>query len=313
MRRAVYIVILAVAAVFYPLYRDILSLVILAALIALPFFSLAEMLLRKRKIAVSGLDGSRVIYKGESINEEICIKNSSVFPVSGEISLVSRSLPDGGEEEYSADIAVPSRSEDSVTVSVSSLHSGVCETEIKYIRIQDMLGLFSAKIHSDGKSSAYVIPHISDEYEDEARAIKASRISDSDSEDDLRPTTSPGDVIDFREYRPGDRTTLIHHKLSARFDKDIVKIMGTSGDQKFILCADIENADPDTRDEILTHVLSCAYYLDSFGADVYVSAPDELIEINGVDMTKASCALAEAKSVPDAKKSGAVNIVVSGG
>ena len=314
MRRVVYILILIVAAIFYPLYEGILSLTLLAALIVLPFVSLAEMLIRRKKLVVSGAfsEGkTSVIHKGDSAGEDVVIQNPSLFPTSGEICFVTKNHPYGGDgEEIVQDIAVPSRSDARFTALVSSLHCGVVETELKYLKIHDILGLFTAKVVTDGGTvSTYIIPHISEEYEEEARSIKAARPSESDSEEDMRPTTSPGDVIDFRDFRPGDRMTLIHHKLSARFDKDIVKIMGASGEQKYLLCAELDGADPSQRDEILAHVISCAYYLDMLGAEVLVSAPDVIKDMkDGIDAI--ACGLVCADSIPQRSLPGAVSVMI---
>ncbi|MBQ5312187.1 MAG: DUF58 domain-containing protein [Oscillospiraceae bacterium] len=311
MKKVIYIIILITAILFYPLYKDILSLIVLVTVILLPVATLAELIIRSKKIRIGGgFDGgTTVIYKGEKKDLPLLIKNDSLFPTGcAELCFETESKPFGRKETIVSEISVPSREVCSASAAVATAHCGTVDIKLSYIKVYDLLGLFSLKLFRDTYSaSVSVIPKVSEEYEEEAKLL----MSASDGGDgDMTPTTAPGDVIDFRDFRPGDRITLIHHKLSARFDKDIVKIMGASGEKRFILNADIDGVSPDDRDEIITHVISCAYYLSDMCAGAYVSAPDTLVQVTGSDYITAACALAPAPSVPQRTENGAVSITI---
>ena len=77
----------------------------------------------------------------------------------------------------------------------------------------------------------------------------------------------------FREFAPGDRLSLMHYKLSARFDKDIVKVLSVNNSSKYLLTADLSHGDLTVRDEVLCRLMSCAYYLNAGGAEVYAAVP----------------------------------------
>lgn len=310
MAKLTYILLLIVAAIFYPLYENVLSLMILVTLLVLPVLLFADLIAKRQKI---GFSAGESIVTGKGTHD-------AVFTVScGGISPVTMcrayfdisSLPSGSSEKITEEISIPARDSAPVTVPVESLHYGETTVTLRYVKVTDLLGLFTLKKAAGISMTVTAIPAIDEKYLDEANDISAA-VSAEDDDGDI-PTTSPGSVIDFRDYRPGDRLSLVHHKLSARFDKDIVKIMGSSAEQGVCLAADIEGANENRRDEILEQMLCISYFLMDMGTSVMVSLPEGTVPVKDTDAYKSIACAAVRESILPTEADTRLPVIVFGG
>lgn len=284
MIRLLYIILLGAAALFYPLYEDKLSYITLVTLCILPVISFLQLHISGKFLKCSCFTGSEgsggsTIYKGSE--EELCIRlsNNSVFPLSGcalRVKAVFR--PTGEIRYYDAAVPLPALRTETVSVNIEGVHCGAAEISLEYIRIFDQLRLFSAKRFENvycGK--VYIIPDINENYFGEGEEMLKLPDAGTDKETEKRLSGgggAPGDVAGYREFAPGDKLSAIHYKLSARFDKDIVKDMPPQSSRRYLLTADMSESDPDIRDNILERLMSCAYYLHFHNAEVYAAVPE---------------------------------------
>lgn len=281
MSRALYLIVLIAAACFYPLYRDDLSYLTLISVLILPVIMLLQLVISAVFLKYKAVGDNIAVYKGSEGEIRIDISNRSVFPLSNvKIRVRTRFLPSGETSGFSAVVPVPALRTQTVTVNVGAEHCGTAEVYVEYIKIYDLLRLFSVKLGKGRMSGKiYIVPKISESHREYAKALMsaASQASEDTSADDVRPAGS-GDVAGFREYAAGDRLSLIHHKLSARFDTDMVKVMSGRDGARYLLTADLSREelaeDLDLRDEILERFMSCAYYIDSWHGEVYAAVPD---------------------------------------
>ena len=324
MSKVLYIIALITAIIFYPLYQGPVSLILLVALIMLPVMMGIELLVSALFLRLDSRSAAAVVYRGNKTEIPLRIINNSVFPlISVRIDLRAEYAPGGTAEKLKLRTVVGALEKRDVMVELPVQHCGEADVYLECIRICDLLGFFSVRLFKNHGmiGSVCVIPAVSDRYEELAREIASGAGSASESDDGgYVPTTGPGDVIDFKEYVPGDRLALVHHKLSARFDKDIVKAMGLPEDDRFLLFADLAAADtPSGRDICFEKVMSCAYYLNEMKAQSYV-AVDEGAQgaVNGairVDSSDsyitAACALVTSEYIPVREERGFVNILMS--
>ena len=281
MVKLIYLLLLAAAALFYPLYEDKLSYLTLVSLIILPFIMLLQLIISAVFLKCSTAAESINVFKGTE--GEVCIRiaNRSVFPLSNtKVRVKAVYYPTGETKYYTAGVPLPALRTETVTINVGGEHCGKVDISVEYIRIYDLLRLFSVKLYKKKLSAAaYVIPKVSERYRELAASIvkNSSDISCEDSSSDkMYVSGSPGDVCGFREFSPGDRASLIHHKLSARFDCDMVKILSQENSSRYLLTADLfDCSDHNVRDERLERLMSCAYYMREEGVTVYVAAPVE--------------------------------------
>lgn len=283
MARIVYIMILIAAACFYPLYEDDLSFLTLLSLLILPVIMLFQLIISCAFLKYRINRETVTVYKNNSAEIQIEICNRSVFPLSNaKIKVRTHFLPSGETGYFTASVPVPALRTQTVTVNVEAAHCGETEVYVEYIKIYDLLRLFSFKT-GKGKMNGrvYIVPKISEKHRDTAQSLRMSAVYETANDDPFvnMHSTGPGDVSGFREFAPGDRLSLIHHKLSARFDTDMVKIMSPQSGTRYLLTADLSADelcdDPDMRDEILERLMSCAYYLTGWNAEVYAAVPDE--------------------------------------
>ncbi len=279
MVRILYIILLCAAALFYPLYRDDLSYVMLCALIVLPVIMLIELIIGAVFLRCSMPKKSGVMYKDSE--EEFCVTltNNSVFPLSGcKIRIKAVFRPTGEVKYYTAQVPLPALRTQTVSVNIGAKHCGAVDISLEYVKVYDLLRLFSVKRFRKEHFTAlmYIIPAPESRYLEEARELL--RIGSIPCGEDMtesgRGGGMPGDVIGYREFSPGDRLSLINFKLSARFDSDIVKILPSADSKRYLLTGELsERENLSARDDTLQRLMSLAYYLNRENAAVYVACP----------------------------------------
>lgn len=286
MVKLLYIILLIAASLFYPLYNDNLSYITLITLIILPFIMLSQLIISALFLKCSVPNDTVTVFKGAQ--GEFCLRltNNSVFPLSGckvKVKIVFR--PTGAVKYFTAAVPLPALRTETVSVNISPEHCGAADVYLEYVKIYDLIRLFSAKRFRRSKLSGTVciIPKISESYHDQVQAmlrLPAAESPDSGAESAYGSET-PGDVCGFREFTVGDRLSMIHYKLSARFDSDIVKVRSVQNSRRFMLSADFSQAysdgkyDLELRDRLLEKLMSCAYHLHEENCEVYTAVPED--------------------------------------
>ncbi len=268
-----YIILLISAALFYPLYENDLSFAVLAALLILPVMMLIQIAVTVRELKVLSKSGDTVAHKGERGGINVDIINGSPFAVSElRLRVRTRTSPWGIDDKKIIDASVGASSRIRSVIETDTSHYGVTDLYLDSMEVRDVLGLFRWKVKTHGRKlgSLFVIPRIDEEYRPFAEGIVNAVNFTEDDDGEKTVTTGPGEVIDFRDFMEGDRTVHIHHKLSARFDKDIVKVMGTDDVKPFLFIPlDEDGMDPDTRDRIIERTLNIAYFVGKSGQGAF--------------------------------------------
>lgn len=282
MVRLLYLILLAAAALFYPLYEDKLSFITLATLVILPVILLCQLYISSMFLKCSMKKENITVYKGGE--GEICIKlsNNSVFPLSGcKLKIKAVFRPTGEVRYYTAAVPLPALRTETASVNIEGVHCGAAEISLEYVKIYDLLRLFSLKKFKGmgAGGTVYIIPKANEKYFDEARRLLERPPAEAMNDSDMILNAGsgiPGDVNGFRDFAPGDRLSMIHYKLSARFDSDIVKEMPPGSSRRYLLTADTGSAkNAEERDELLERLMSCAYYLHENKAEVYTAVPSD--------------------------------------
>ncbi|MDE6592897.1 MAG: DUF58 domain-containing protein [Oscillospiraceae bacterium] len=301
MSRILYIIILITAICFYPLYKDNLSYITLISVTALPVLMIVQLAVSARLLTHSIKKNSSTIFKGSEGEVQITLANNSFFPMSGvRVGVRITYLPTGETRRQTADIPLPARSSQTVTVGITPKNCGEARVFLEYVKVYDLLHLFSVKLFkNEGMiGRVCIIPKVEAKYSEEAAALMQERSIASGSDDSSKGDSGAfGDVSGYRDFIPGDRLSRLHHKLSARFDKDIVRVMSPDSSGHFLLTADLsagfgsagfdsmtdssvtDIADsmgntPDKRDKRLEKLISMAYYLVQEGAQVCIAVPE---------------------------------------
>lgn len=289
MTRILYILILIGGAAFYLLFADTLSFVLLISLIILPVILLVELIISSVFLGCSVKTERITAFRGEPCEAEFCISNNSVFPLPNTRLRIKTVCFPGGETTFSnVNIPLPALRTETVTVTLGSEHCCRAEITVESVKIYDLLRIFSARrFKRKMKCTAYIIPKLKEQYAEEANALLRNSGTEQFAESETvreQGNGAPGDVCGFREFLPGDRLSLMHYKLSARFDKDIVKIFNVNGETRFLLTADLTSEDHDKRDAALERLMSVAYYLALQGGVVYGAVPGHIDPFETADI-----------------------------
>ena len=303
--RIIYMMLLIAAISFYPLYEDELSLMVMVSLIVLPVLLLADLIVKAGKCRVVCPEDA-VVHKGEH-TLRIKTVNGGISPVSkADMDISVSYLPFGEREDLSDCVSVPSRGSAAVMQELVMDSYGAADIRVERIRIHDLLGLFTWRRKEDASVRYTCIPDVDESYREAAEQIEMLISGETDGAE--IPTTSPGDVIDFRDFHPGDRLTLVHHKLSARFDKDIVKIMGAGREPSVCIAADISR----DRDRVLEECYNILFFLAQLGTDVHMMLPEGIVPVGTDTLDGIFCRAVTEKTLPTDTAS-AMTVIVIGG
>ena len=132
-------------------------------------------------------------------------------------------------------------------MSVSGVHCGTVDFNIKRCKISDMLKIFTMKVKSKDKflSDKNCTVTILPDYiplENEI-ANYADMGLESDEYSKTQKGDDPSEIFDIRDYVEGDKLNRIHWKLSAKQDKTMVKDYSLPIANSIVLMIDLAKAD----------------------------------------------------------------------
>ncbi|MCR4806126.1 MAG: DUF58 domain-containing protein [Lachnospiraceae bacterium] len=176
------------------------------------------------------------------------IDNPGIIPVScAEVTLSVRSLFYGGPEDEVHSLSLKSRSASTLSFPITMNKYGIYEVRVFDLLIYDPIHLFSFKRPLDIRQSHTILPDSSD--------VKVHReIVYEEGFDEFTDTGLKGNassnVTDIREYRPGDRLSRIHWKLTEKLDTLIVKENETTSSNEFTVLLELYQPDKDECEKI---------------------------------------------------------------
>lgn len=151
MIKLLYLILLAAAALFWPLYKGDVAFLLLAVLIILPFLLAAQLAVTVRMFSAENENDHVTVFRNSEGEVGIRLINRSIFPLSCvKIRLRTVFMPTGEVSFHTVTVPVPARSSECVSVNVSSEHCGRTDIFVEYIRVSDIMGLFHGRF--TGKS-----------------------------------------------------------------------------------------------------------------------------------------------------------------
>ena len=145
----------------------------------------------------------------------------------------------GTEKDDILNIGIMPKSKDKINISVCTSKIGMVVFEGKSMQITGFMGMVSYRQYLNFSVPVAVFPGKT-EHVDVAE-IPYSEGYDEYTEPDLKGSLS-SDVKEIREYRPGDRMSRIHWKLSAKIDELAVKEMERTSVMSLILVPELEKS-----------------------------------------------------------------------
>jgi hypothetical protein len=253
--RLSYLLLLAGIVILHIMLVDYLSSFILIFFMLLPCLSLLIAVLFCRDATVEMKVGAEATAKGEETRIELRVKNPSWLPVRTKTELVIRNELTG-EEVRELLVLTAGRRGGVFTQSVSFAHAGRIRLSIEKAGVCDPLGLVCLKTKRACRMNAGLL------VQPEVRALAgvdgdggAGRDIENDGLMQVVKGDDPSELYDIREYRPGDRVTRIHWKLSERAGRLMVKDLGRVLAGDALVMIDL-NGGAEEADALLTALAS---------------------------------------------------------
>lgn len=267
---------------FYPLFKDDLSLILLLTLLIFPVVMLIMLTVTRKKLDISVYPFAERTVRGEKLELKISVKNPAILPLSCFTAVISYRCTDEPVGKYTVNIPVRARSEENIAVNITPKHCGTVECTLKKAVIRDIIGLTSMSIKLDRRISTAVLPV--------KLSCSAASESGTDGSRSFSAVTGDGgssEISGLRGYRDGDRMNRIHWKLSSRGSDYIVKEFSEPVSGGILLLPDIRSCrTPDETDAVLDVFAALAEHLAAEdkgccavghdGGRLYISSPGEL-------------------------------------
>lgn len=232
-----YIIILAAAAVFYPMYSDNLSFILLLILLIYPVLMAILLFITAKSVKIKTVPFPHAALRGEKINIGVQIKNPMPIPVlCCVITMLYKSDGDKKYKKYSVQVPLKAHCSENVVIDIVPNHCGTLKCMIKQATVYDLMGLFRWKIKLGVSSDIPIMPREFEIFADDKNNIQtdyAGFLSQNLS------CSDPPDVSGMRNYRDGDRINCIHWKLSSRSEEYIVKEFEKQSSEKVLLIPDL--------------------------------------------------------------------------
>ena len=125
-----------------------------------------------------------------------------------------------------------------ITIDLDSEYCGKYEVTIMYVKVFDLLGMSYKKIVKNLKNVLYIYPV----------SVAIGSVSDAQRVNyekeryfSNKKNTVLSEILQYREYQPGDNLRHINWKLSDRFGEMLVREFDTPTDNQVLVTFDIEN------------------------------------------------------------------------
>ena len=198
------------------------------------------------------------------------LKNKGLLPISHvEAEAVCTNLRTGEVESLPVTASLGPHGKKGIGLEMVPSHAGRYELSVNTARITDALGIWSRKVNVDGSAGATIMPDL---FELNFSQAGVTAMPESDAESARVRGAVAGDMIEIKEYVPGDPVRNIHWKLSEKTGKALVKVLGNPVSDQYLIIMDNPNDiahDPVALDAVASVYASLIYTLRMRGITCY--------------------------------------------
>ena len=261
--KIIYLAIVVSAIAFFVLYSDILSLLLLFVVIAIPVLLFITAVIMRLSIKMSCDCKTDIISSGEKAKVTLKIANRFILPIT-QIKVYARckncffKKPDKIELSFFAQPLSKVEHE----IEFDSRHAGNVEIQMIKAKVCDYFGLFSFPIKLNKTYTAAFLPKSHDL--DVAIRQNIYTLSESDVFSKHKPGDDPSEVFAIRDYAPGDKLNRIHWKLSSKQEEFLVKDYSLPISESILILPELMVSGNSERDlDLIDSVLECAVSLSN--------------------------------------------------
>lgn len=239
-----YVVLFAVNLVLYIFLHSHFHFVVLIIMAAAPVFSILVNVLVTRCLSaqiISANMGDTYARQHEEVYSTIVLKNPTPFmSLDVKVTLIIENTFFG--TTGSRVISVPLYAFKGYQLEVPFVPTlpGIVRLSINRVKIKDLMGLTFFKKNTDAQKEIIVIPEYIADTRYDSVALDQGML---ESEESTKKGHDFSDVVEIREYIPGDKLMSIHWKLSAKRDILMVKDRATMSDRQLVVVPELCGAD----------------------------------------------------------------------
>ncbi len=256
-----YIILLALTLWLLLFYHNYAVFVIFVVAALYPVFSAVVSFVISRYLSVQLNISQKSVAKNHDINLEIGVNNKSIFSHDN-IELKLKVYNSFYDNEEIITIYVPATALEKRIINwkIKSRYSGLVIVRIISVRVRDFSGMFSFTCKTEATADIIVMP------ENKKIDKKLEVLSDGDGSENQtqnKKGTDVSEISDIREYVAGDKQQQIHWKISAKWDKLMVKEYGMPYTNELMLVPELyfDGENPKPLDETIDVLYSYAYEL----------------------------------------------------
>lgn len=222
--RLCYILLFALIGLLYCFFTNYFLLVLLIAMVLFPIFSIAILHYTADKLSFC-LETPAQIERGNDAGLTLKVKNLCALPIARvSITMVFENLFYPQPDSYTFICGIAAGKDTALTFRLNSEYCGMLTFSIKEVRIWDYTGMEYLTIHTDTSAALATLPVLMDA-ELSTETVGGAGLTELVEQDTKGNDSSQ--IIDTRDYQPGDKLQRIHWKLSTKLDRLLVKEYGS--------------------------------------------------------------------------------------
>lgn len=254
-----YILVFIVNLLLLLFLHSYFNFVVLVVLTVFPFASVFIALIASRHISIEIGGGLHEAETDEPIPVNIVVSNRSIFPIMNvdvDIHMENGLFHVSGDHRLS----VPSyaHAANIVDYEIAESMVGVLEVSVERVYVTDWLGFVRLKRKCDAIREIKVFPDGEIKAAPDMTAIAGGM---SEAEETRHKGNDFSEVVDIREYRPGDKLQNIHWKLSAGREEFMVKERESMSSDQLVICVELANDEKNVLNDILKAAYGLGRYL----------------------------------------------------
>lgn len=269
--RLCYILFFALIALLYRFYVSYFLLLMMLAMILFPVFSIIILHDTAKRLSFH-LDGPAQIERGNDAGLTLRIKNNSIFPIArAHITMGFENLFYPQPDSYTFICGIAAGRENTITLRLNSEYCGIQSFSLKEVRIWDYTGMADLTVQADASAALATLPVLMDT-EFSTEAVGGAGLTELVEQETKGNDSSQ--IIDTRDYQPGDKLQRIHWKLSTKLDRLLVKEYGSISSNDVLVLLELYQ-ELDTSKNLSDEALSRKRFDRIF--DVYYTLMEHLL------------------------------------
>jgi uncharacterized protein (DUF58 family) len=270
--RLCYILFFVLLAILYRFFVSYFLLLLMLTMVVFPVFSIIILHYTARNLTFS-ITGPAQIERGNDAGLTLHIKNHTIFPIArARITLDLRNLFYPQPDDYTFVCGIAAGKENTIFLRLNSTYCGIQSISLKEVRIWDYAGLTDLKISAESTATLCTLPKMI-EADFSTEAVGGAGLTEL-VEQEVKGNDS-SQVIDTRDYQPGDKLQRIHWKLSTKLDHLLVKEYGSISSNDVLVLMELYQDFPASG--VLAEEKRCRERFDRI-FDVYYTLACHLLE-----------------------------------